>query len=65
VTWLIRLTVAALLLFGGAWALYPPEGLGTAPDFDASAIGDDPAEYLAAQEARFDDIVPGTEKPCR
>ncbi|SEN46404.1 alpha/beta hydrolase [Palleronia pelagia] len=61
-TWLIRLTVAALLLFGGAWALYPPEGLGTAPDFDASAIGDDPAEYLAAQEARFDDIVPGTEK---
>lgn len=30
--------------------------------FDAAALGPDPAAYLARQEARFDDIVPGVEK---
>ncbi len=32
------------------------------PPFDTARIGPDPATYLAAQEGRFGDITPGTEK---
>lgn len=59
----MRWVAAALLALGTAagamWLLRPSVG---EVSFDASAIGDDPAAYLARQEARFDDIVAGTEK---
>lgn len=32
------------------------------PNFDASAIGDDVDTYLATEESKFDDIIPGAEK---
>lgn len=44
------------------WAFGPREPVALRPAFDTSSIGEDPAAYLAAQEARFDDIRPGVEK---
>ena len=42
--------------------LWPPEPVDTRIDFDPAVISPDPAAWLAAEEARFDDITPGTEK---
>lgn len=55
----------AVLLVGAAvvlWVFGPYEPVNTEIRFDPKAIGGDPAAYLAAQEGRFDDITPGSEK---
>lgn len=56
--------VFLLLILGGAalWAFGPREPVDRVLSFDPARIGDDPAAYLAAAEAAFTDIVPGTEK---
>lgn len=55
---LIVVLVVLLLLF----LLGPRVGADTTIRFDPAAIGDDLDAYLAAGEARFDDIRPGLEK---
>lgn len=42
--------------------LWPPEPVDTVVDFDPAVIAPDPAAWLAAEEALFDDITPGVEK---
>ena len=56
--------VLLLLVVGGAalWALGPREPVDRVLSFDPARIGEDPVAYLATAEARFTDIVPGTEK---
>lgn len=51
--------VAALVAF---WFLAPREPVDRHIAFDADALGADLDTYLAAREARFDDITPGVEK---
>jgi alpha-beta hydrolase superfamily lysophospholipase len=41
---------------------WPPEPVDTRIEFDPAVIVPDPAAWLAAEEARFDDITPGVEK---
>ncbi len=55
---LLSLGVVAALLF--LFGPYEPVEAARPPD--AAAIAADPAGYLAAQEARFDDIRPGQQK---
>lgn len=57
-----RLIALLAVICGALWIFGPYESVDTEIRFDAAALGDDPAAYLAAQEARFDDITPGTEK---
>ena len=54
------IVIAALI--AAAYFLGPRVTTDTQVTFDASAIGDDPDAYLAAQEARFDDIRDGQAK---
>lgn len=54
------IVIAALLAAG--YFLGPRVAADTQVTFDASAIGYDPDAYLAAREARFDDIRAGQEK---
>lgn len=54
--------LAVLAVLGAVWFLVPREPVALAPRIDAAAIEADPAGHLARQEARFDDIVPGTRK---
>lgn len=42
--------------------LWPAEPVDTTIDFDPAVIGADPESWLAAEEARFDDITEGVEK---
>lgn len=64
--WVGRVFLYALIaVIGGLcliWAFGPREAVNLVPAFDARAIGADPAAYLKAREARFDDITPGVEK---
>ncbi|MBT8408869.1 MAG: alpha/beta hydrolase [Alphaproteobacteria bacterium] len=53
---LLVLAALVLVLFG------PREAVDTTVEFDPADVGSDVDAYLAAQEARFDDIVPGTQK---
>lgn len=58
-SWLLTLLILIVLVAGGAWLLGPREPArwsGVVP-----ADLSDPAAYLAAREARFDDMVPGVE----
>lgn len=55
---LVIVVLAATLLF----ALGPRVPVDTAVSFDATAIGADPAAYLAASEAKVPGIRPGLEK---
>ncbi|MEQ9693401.1 alpha/beta fold hydrolase [Shimia sp. SDUM112013] len=57
-----RLLLLLCGVIGAMWIFGPYETISVIPDFDPAVIGDDPAGYLATQEARFDDITPGTEK---
>ncbi|MFN4170368.1 MAG: alpha/beta hydrolase [Pseudorhodobacter sp.] len=56
--------VLLLLIVAGAavWVFAPREPVDRDLAFDPAVIGEDPAAFLAAREAQFDDIVPGTEK---
>ncbi|WP_425041299.1 alpha/beta hydrolase [Primorskyibacter sp. S187A] len=60
--WMGRLVLLVLAAIAGFAALAPREPVVTEVSFDADAIGEDLDAYLAAQEARFPDITPGTEK---
>lgn len=53
---LVVALAAAVLVFG------PVDRLNPAITFDPAAIGPDPEAYLAASEARFADITPGSAK---
>ena len=60
-----RLISAVLILIAAIAVLYlvgPRVATDTTVSFDPARIGDDPAAYLAASEARFADIRPGLEK---
>ena len=60
-----RLISAILILIAAIAVLYlvgPRVATDTTVSFDPARIGDDPAAYLAASEARFADIRPGLEK---
>lgn len=59
---LIRGVLSVAVLGGAFWFVAPREGVDMPAPFDASRIGADLPGYLAAQEARFDDITQGTEK---
>jgi pimeloyl-ACP methyl ester carboxylesterase len=53
-----------LLIVAGAavWVFGPREPVDRVLSFDPGTIGEDSVAYLAAQEAQYSDIVPGTEK---
>lgn len=57
-----RLLVLLIAAGGAIWVFGPREPVDRALAFDPGSIGADPAAYLATQEARVSDIVPGTEK---
>ena len=60
-----RLISAVLILIAAIAVLYlvgPRVATDTTVSFDAAGIGDDPDAYLAASEARFNDIRPSLEK---
>jgi len=57
-----RLLLGLIVLAVAAWVLLPTEPVDRDIAFDAADLGDDLDAYFAAAEARFDDIVPGTEK---
>lgn len=59
--WAVRILVALGVAILAVAFVGPRERFGTW-EFDASQIGEDIDAYLAAQEARFDDVVPGVEK---
>lgn len=60
--WTGRLLGLAAIAAAALFAFGPYEPVDTDMSFDPAALGDDPAAYFAAQEARFDDIRPNTEK---
>ena len=57
-----RLLLALLLVGVGIWALAPREPVDLTISFDPALLGDDLDGSLAVSEARYADIVPGTEK---
>ncbi|CAM4072261.1 alpha/beta hydrolase [Palleronia rufa] len=62
---ILRLLVVLAVLGGIAWVALPRAQMGPMPGYDSVALGDDLDAWLAAREARFDDIVPGTEARIR
>lgn len=54
--------VALIVVLAALWLFGPREPVDTALRFDPAVIGEDIEAYLAASEARFDDIVEGAEK---
>ncbi len=65
-TWVFRqigrVLVLLLIAVAAVYVLGPTEDVTLDPQFDAAAIGADPAAYLAGQEAQVSDIIPGTQK---
>lgn len=57
-----RSLLALFLFVALAYALAPKEPVAVNTSFDPAVLGDDLDAYLAAQEAKFTDIVPSTEK---
>lgn len=60
--WLGRFLLALAAIGVGVWVFGPYEPAPLTSRFDEAAIGADVDAYFKAQESRFDDIVPGTEK---
>ncbi|MGO4916527.1 alpha/beta hydrolase [Pseudogemmobacter sp. W21_MBD1_M6] len=60
--WLIGIILGSVLISGGVWAIAPSEQVNVDFSFDPKVLGDDIDAYLAASEAQFSDITPGTEK---
>ena len=60
--WLGRVLTALAALIGLVWLFGPVEPVDRKITFDQSLQADQVAAYFAKAEARFDDIVPGTEK---
>lgn len=60
--WLGRALLLCAAAGAGAWVLVPRTGVGPVPQFEAAGLDADPDGWLAAREAVFDDIVPGTRK---
>lgn len=60
--WLGRVLLALGVLVGGLWALGPYEPADLTARFEPNAFGGDLDAWFAAQEARFDDLIPGVEK---
>lgn len=54
--------VALVLILAALWVFGPREPVDTVLRFDPSTISADVEAYLAAEEARFDDIVDGASK---
>lgn len=57
-----RSLLALFLLIGLAFAFAPTEPVNRGTGFDPSRLGDDLDAYLRAEEAKFTDIVPTTQK---
>ena len=57
-----RVLLVVGLALCGLWFFGPREEISLGSQFDATEIGEDVSAYLAAQEARFDDLTPGVEK---
>jgi len=60
--WLLRALLALALLLGAGLILAPREPVEMPPPFDESRLDDGIAAYLAAREARYDDIRPDSHK---
>jgi alpha-beta hydrolase superfamily lysophospholipase len=60
--WLGRLLLAGAVVIAALALFGPTEPVETDVTFDPAALGSDVDAYLAAAEARFDDITPGTQK---
>lgn len=60
--WIGRLLLLVAVAIAGLWAFGPYEPVKADVSFDASILGDDVEAYLAAREARFDDIKPDVQK---
>ncbi len=60
--WTLRGLFAIAVLVAAVWVFGPREPRVVDVDFDAGSIGADLDGWLAEREARFDDIVEGTEK---
>lgn len=60
--WLGRAILLLALLIAGIALFGPREEVDLSTSFDPAAFGGDLDAYFAAEEARFDDITPGTEK---
>lgn len=60
--WLGRVLLALILGVAIAWLLAPREPVDTEISFDPNSLGGDLDAYLAQEEARFSDIVPGAQK---
>jgi len=59
--WLGKAIGAFLIALALLWVLGPREPVDTEIYFESSRLTGDLDAYLAAQEARFDDIIPGVE----
>ncbi len=51
-----------LVVIGALWLFGPREPIDASVTFDAGVLGDDLDGYLAAREAKFDDLTDGTQK---
>ena len=60
--WLGRMLLIVILALLAIWYFGPYEPVKTDVRFDEDSIGEDVDAYLAAREARFDDITPGVQK---
>ena len=60
--WLVRVTIALIVLLGGVWLVMPRPGVDAAIHFQKAMLGDDLEAYLANEEHHFSDITPGAEK---
>ncbi len=59
---LLYLVIVLVIAAAAAWLFGPREPRDTTLRFDPASIGDDVDAYLAAEEARFDDIRDGLQK---
>lgn len=59
---LVRLLLVVVLSVGAVFVFGPSEQISLTPTVQDADIGADVEAYFAAQEARFEDITPGTEK---
>ena len=60
--WVGRILLLLVVIVAAAWAFVPQDPVDREISFDPGSIGPDVDVWLAAREAVFTDIVPGTQK---
>ena len=60
--WVGRILLLLVVIVAAAWAFVPQDPVDREISFDLGSIGPDVDVWLAAREAVFTDIVPGTQK---